>query len=536
MPPGAGGGTIVGKVITDSPVIRPTGRNGAPAAEIAQLLRAGDTAGAMGRFEASGGDLFPFLHGYPALAKIVEAAPERLWRDNEAYLGALCFHLCKQGRAGRARACLMDPSLRFRPTIRTECSDLLISIHLGDPITDEDIARWQTLERRLPLDAPLREGLYHNAMLANLVRLNRLTEAHTAGRRALESYREAGHSYLEHFIHLHLADLSVVEGHLRMAARHVDAAERLLRHAGIRYRNEYDLIETLRLTLDYETGRLEAVPSRAQSLRRGLITGDSWAELFIELCRIGTMATFFAFGRDKAMHYLEACQVDFSRRHGWHAAALDLVQAEIERLDGREDACRQALAAACQQPIHSALGHVLLRNLTGPEAGEASAAPPGPRAAIVDALQAARAAFDARDGTAQRRHVERALRLAVDEGHMAPFLEHRDAVTKVAGRFASGRFARGHTQLARMARRTFEQVRKSYVVPRPMRALGIGHRQFRVVTALRSGATNKQIARSLGISEATVKYHISALLREFEVAKRGELIEKVRRISESAPD
>ena len=521
---------------TDNGIDRAVRPTRALVTDIIDRLAAGDIGTAMRRFETAGGDLFAFIHGYAPLARIVDAAPDGLWRDNEAFLGALCLHLCKQGRAGRARACLDDPALDFAPTIGIECSRLLVSIHLGDPIAEESIARWKQLERRLPLGSPLREGLYHNAMLATLVRLNRLNEAQTSGRRALESYRAAGHTYLEHFIHLHLADLSIIEGHLRMARRQVDAGERLLGHAGTPYRNEYDLIETLRLTIAYEIGAIEAVPSRAQSLRRSLVTGDSWAEIFIQLCRIGTMATFFQSGRDKALHYLEACQVDFSRRHGWHAPALDLVHAEIERLDGREDACRQAVSAACQTPVQSALGQVLLRNLRGAHAGDDIVAAPGPRAAIIDALQAAMGAFDERDSTAQRRHVERALRLAVDEGHIAPFLEHRDAVVKVAGRFATGRFARGHTQLARMTRRTLEKVRKSYVVPRPMRARGIGHRRFRVVTALRSGATNKQIARNLGISEAAVKYHVSGLLREFEVRKRGELIEKIQEISDFHPN
>lgn len=517
---------------TDTVIDRAVRPSRALAANVLDRFAAGDIDTAMRRFETGGGDLFAFIHGYAPLGRIIEAAPEGLWRDNEAFLGALCMHLCKQGRAGRARACLDDPALDFEPTIRVEMSRLLVSIHLGDPISQESITRWKQLERRLPLGSPLREGLYHNAMLANLVRLNRLNEAQTSGRRALESYRAAGHAYLEHFIHLHLADLSIIEGHLRMARRHTDAAERLLRHAGTRYRNEYDLIETLRLTAAYEIGAIEAVPSRAQSLRRSLVAGDSWAEIFIQLCRIGTMASFFQSGRDKAMRYLEACQVDFSRRHGWHAPALDLVHAEIERLDCREDACRQVVSAARRSPIQSALGHVLLRNLSEAHAGDKVVAAPGPRGTIVDALQAAKRAFEARDGTAQRRHVERALRLAVDEGHIAPFLEHRDAVVTVASRFATGRFARGHTQLARMTRRTLEKVRRSYVVPRPMRARGIGHRRFRIVTALRSGATNKQIARNLGISEATVKYHISSLLREFEVRKRGELIEKIQEISD----
>ena len=124
-----------------------------------------------------------------------------------------------------------------------------------------------------------------------------------------------------------------------------------------------------------------------------------------------------------------------------------------------------------------------------------------------------------------RKHVEQAMRIAVNEGLVEIFLEHREVVAKVSAKLAAGTFARGHRQLARMARQIHKLVQSSYIVPKQFSTLGISTQQLRVLITLQNGSSNKQIARTLGLSEAAIKYHVTNLFRVFGVAKRGELIE-----------
>lgn len=49
---------------------------------------------------------------------------------------------------------------------------------------------------------------------------------------------------------------------------------------------------------------------------------------------------------------------------------------------------------------------------------------------------------------------------------------------------------------------------------------GLTQRQRRVLALLAEGRSNKQIARELGISEVTVKAHVSAILRKFGMTNR----------------
>lgn len=56
--------------------------------------------------------------------------------------------------------------------------------------------------------------------------------------------------------------------------------------------------------------------------------------------------------------------------------------------------------------------------------------------------------------------------------------------------------------------------------------------QMRVLTLLGEGLLNKQIAYNLGVSEATVKAHVSAVLQKLGVESRTQAVIAVRRIED----
>jgi two-component system nitrate/nitrite response regulator NarL len=57
----------------------------------------------------------------------------------------------------------------------------------------------------------------------------------------------------------------------------------------------------------------------------------------------------------------------------------------------------------------------------------------------------------------------------------------------------------------------------------PQRASGLSARELSVLHRLRDGLSNKEIARSLGITEATVKVHVKAILRKAHVRNRTQV-------------
>ena len=59
--------------------------------------------------------------------------------------------------------------------------------------------------------------------------------------------------------------------------------------------------------------------------------------------------------------------------------------------------------------------------------------------------------------------------------------------------------------------------------------------QFRVLMMLGEGLLNKQIAYQLGVSEATIKAHVTAILRKMNVGNRTQAVVAVQQLRISAP-
>ena len=59
--------------------------------------------------------------------------------------------------------------------------------------------------------------------------------------------------------------------------------------------------------------------------------------------------------------------------------------------------------------------------------------------------------------------------------------------------------------------------------------------QFRVLMLLGEGLLNKQIAYQLGVSEATIKAHVTAILRKMDVTNRTQAVLAVQRLAISVP-
>ena len=61
-----------------------------------------------------------------------------------------------------------------------------------------------------------------------------------------------------------------------------------------------------------------------------------------------------------------------------------------------------------------------------------------------------------------------------------------------------------------------------------IRSLGLTARECEILELLASGQSNKELARTLGISPNTVKTHVARLYEKLEVQRRIQAIEKAR--------
>lgn len=65
---------------------------------------------------------------------------------------------------------------------------------------------------------------------------------------------------------------------------------------------------------------------------------------------------------------------------------------------------------------------------------------------------------------------------------------------------------------------------------RALASLGISEREYAVLEQLAAGQSNKEIARTLGISPNTVKTHVARLYAKLAVSKRTEAVNKSREL------
>jgi DNA-binding NarL/FixJ family response regulator len=101
----------------------------------------------------------------------------------------------------------------------------------------------------------------------------------------------------------------------------------------------------------------------------------------------------------------------------------------------------------------------------------------------------------------------------------------RDRRLLAAGRLGAGWLEREATALARRSRLDLDpDVRPDppSAAPSPAQRLGLTPREQEVLALVADGRTNRQIARSLFISDKTASVHVSRILAKLGVANRAE--------------
>jgi DNA-binding CsgD family transcriptional regulator len=64
-----------------------------------------------------------------------------------------------------------------------------------------------------------------------------------------------------------------------------------------------------------------------------------------------------------------------------------------------------------------------------------------------------------------------------------------------------------------------------------IQSLGLTKRECEILTHLAKGESNKEIARSLGVSPNTIKTHVASLFVKLDVTGRGKAVEAARGLS-----
>ena len=531
----------------------------APAA-IATFQRIGAWQAALQALQDAGGLFFVFFHGPAALDRVLAGFPAPMLQDEEMLVHCRAIQAVKRGEVPLTRQILVD---RYGPQIvdanaviadkRRYSLDfrflrLLVRIWEDDNLDSHLLESAYALLAELPLSDDLRRGSFYNAVLEFYLRDRRFAEAEHVATRAAAHYASAHVPVLSFYIALHGAVIRLFLGDPAAARVHAAAAAAHLAAARFDSPGDARLLGLLEACISYESGAAEPLARFLSIELDAFAQGEIWPSL-VELSLIyGSQALGEHYSTIAARGFLDRWRVRqdqsvqfrvlidlreivvIQNGNRWQeaaqkAAALDMrislvwVQSAGEALSQLHDRDEVAMALiwlrhmAQVMPGRAGLDLCLRAMLENPHLTA--------RQRIGTEIWLAHVLRRQKQATAAEAVLTRTLAMAAALGSVAILGEERAFLTDLT---ASRRF---RDLLARndATRRVMRQVQESGPGrARRGRSHGLTRQEMRVLHAINEGAANKAIANMLGLSEATVKFHLANLYRKLGCKTRREAV------------
>jgi DNA-binding CsgD family transcriptional regulator len=527
-----------------------------PARAITSLVDLGLFTQALEVYNAAGGMFFGYRHGYQALEAVLEKFGPDWERQTESLFFARLWLMIKSGQPREALMRLETQyaalpidlrrlRLSHRPYAVLMRIDMSLDIDETPPL--EVISSWGRLGALFAPGDDMARGILYNTMAIGFLQAGALVQAQELAQEALTVYERAGSPYLEHFMLLHLCDLSLRHGRLRDAADEVRRAEEALRTSGLAFNSEPAIIECYKARIAYEEGRFADCPAAIEPILEALLRGDSWPGLISAMAGHFVFTAFWQEGLRNALDRLDHCALTLSRRHGptenrsmelirirlyqvarrHEEAGARLEEYDLEapvrlapHLDAEEGLIRLRQQIVQQNSVDTALKFAAgLANLPSLEARHKI---------TLTILQAYLRHCRGEHGLA-RRHLSVALRNAEAHNFLGVLVEDGEFLERLLPLFAANP-GPGNARLAAFAQRVARLLRALPSAPLYSKALaGVTRREHRVLSYVADGYTNKQIARALNCSESAIKFHLRNLFRKLKVSSRTALCEAVER-------
>ncbi|WP_082523809.1 LuxR family transcriptional regulator [Ensifer sp. Root31] len=524
------------------------------------LQRAGLHELAVRAFVAAFGRYYIFFHGSEAFDRVLAGFPAELAAQNEGIVTALALQALKRGEVLRAQRLLADCYGSRANNVQKVLSDraafsaafrsfrLVMLIYEDVVLGDDLLEQSTTLLSEFPLDADLERGSIYNSILEFYIRRRRFAVAQDIADRALFHYERAGVPLLCFYINLHQAMMHLMSGDAVRARKNaVDAAEQMSR---VPFDSPMDkrLLALLEACVEYEDGKPEPLARFLTSEMDDFSHGEIWPSLIEFALQYGSQALSEHFSMIAARGFLDrwrAYQV-YNRQfrlmievrdavilqngNRWQEAAEKLasvqarinrtwVEAAVDELTRLQDRDEIALAVVWLRHIVFEMpGRVHLDRQLSAMAGNLNLT--GRQRLCIEVWQAY-VARRRRNLTSARSILQKTFENAARLGTIAPLSEERQFLRELTG----DRRISDFLQTTPTAQQIMRRLRDTGL---PNTTLGekngLTRRETRLLLMIAEGASNKFIAHALGLSEATVKFHLGNLYRKLGCGRRREAI------------
>ncbi|OMQ45438.1 hypothetical protein BKP54_07490 [Ensifer sp. 1H6] len=524
------------------------------------LQRAGLHELAVRAFVAAFGRYYIFFHGSEAFDRVLAGFPAELAAQNEGIVTALALQALKRGEVLRAQRLLADCYGSRANNVQKVLSDraafsaafrsfrLVMLIYEDVVLGDDLLEQSTTLLSEFPLDADLERGSIYNSILEFYIRRRRFAVAQDIADRALFHYERAGVPLLCFYINLHQAMMHLMSGDAVRARKNaVDAAEQMSR---VPFDSPMDkrLLALLEACVEYEDGKPEPLARFLTSEMDDFSHGEIWPSLIEFALQYGSQALSEHFSMIAARGFLDrwrAYQV-YNRQfrlmievrdavilqngNRWQEAAEKLasvqarinrtwVEAAVDELTRLQDRDEIALAVVWLRHIVFEMpGRVHLDRQLSAMASNLNLT--GRQRLCIEVWQAY-VARRRRNLTSARSILQKTFENAARLGTIAPLSEERQFLRELTG----DRRISDFLQTTPTAQQIMRRLRDTGL---PNTTLGekngLTRRETRLLLMIAEGASNKFIAHALGLSEATVKFHLGNLYRKLGCGRRREAI------------
>lgn len=515
-------------------------------------------------YATAGGRFYLYRHGAAAFDRVLAGFPAGYALGNDTLVMSLAMQALKHGEVARARRLLAD---RFGAGINDFHSvfthrdrystDLLafrvvMLIYEDYQLTDELFEQVFDTLGDLPLDDHIVRGSFYNSVLEFYIRGRRLAAAEDVAQRALYHYEQAQVPMLAFYISLHQALMRLLMGDASNARQHAEQAARYLRAVGFDSPGDARLLALLNACVDYEGGKPEPLARFLSTELDDFVHGEIWPSLIEFALHYGSQALSEHFSTIAARNFLDRWRVyQISNRqfglmielreaailqnaNRWQEAAektaalatrvtrawVAAAGEELERLKDRDEIVQAMIwlrHIVYEQPtrphLERQLGFLIGNlNLTG-------------RQRLCAEVWLAFVYKRQRNLSRARGLLQKVFEEAARLGAIAPLAEERVFLSELIEQQRIGEYL----EISAPVRQVLRRLRDGGL---PNSALGaqngLSRRETKVLLMISEGSSNKFIANALGLSEATVKFHLSNAYRKLGCRRRREAISAVR--------
>jgi DNA-binding CsgD family transcriptional regulator len=538
--------------------------HGEMVAAIEIYQRAGFYDNALRLLGQAGGVFFIYFHGPAALDRILSGFPQSFSLQSEVLTMSLALQALKRGDVSRARRLLVDrfgdaanePDAVFSPqsvfSRDFRAFRLLMLIYEDYHFSEELLETAFALNAEFASDAHLQRGSFYNTVLEFYIRTRRFAEAEDVAQRAMFHYEAAKAPMLCFYISLHQAMMRLLAGDTIGARKHAASGARYLAAIAFEAPNDHRLQTLLEACIEYESGRAEPLARFLNTEIDDFSHGEIWPSLMEFALLYGSQAMAEHFTTAAARGFLDRWRI-YQVSNRQFQSMIDLREVSILQNANRwAEAADQlaslgatidrdwVLTARDVFPLlrnRDDIGLVLgwIRQIVY-ESPDLDGLPDLVRAAIGSFNITERQRLGAsiwlahlhkrrRDLTAARATLAKTFEDAARLGAIAPLAEERIFLEPLIDNQRIGGFLATSPPIRQVIRKLRDSGRLSDVSG--VRS-DLSRRESKILIMLAEGAANKAIASTLGLSEATVKFHLGNVYRKLGCRNRQEAIGSAR--------